>query len=293
MAIIISGTWMAYGVRADEGSTDTNQVTRLPAAKVIGERLEEDQPVGPYQQPEWTTARRFATTRVYLQQPPWGFGVEQWVKMQYPRGEAPNYLLQEEVEMGLPYRFQADVYENWIINEHHTVYHHDVATELRWALADWGKIPLNPTLYGEWKFVDADQGADVYELKLLFGEDLAPRWHWGLNLIYEQEVGQSRTTEWEASQGVSYTVIDEKLGLGVEIKVESETEQGARSNAPIEVDIGPSLQWRPTRGSHLDVVPLFGVTGDSPNVETWIVFGIDFGPGHERASAAPVSTSSQ
>ena len=27
-----------------------------------------------------------------------------------------------------------------------------VSTELRWALADWGKIPMNPTLYAEWEF---------------------------------------------------------------------------------------------------------------------------------------------
>jgi hypothetical protein len=37
--------------------------------------------------------------------------------------------------------------------------------------------------------VDANQGPDVYELKLLLGEELAPRWHWGFNGVYEQEVG--------------------------------------------------------------------------------------------------------
>src|SRR5690242_10195839 len=62
--------------------------------------LDEDMPVGPYQQPEWTTARRFPTTRVYLQQLPWQVGVEQWVKAQWPRGENGNYLFQEEVEVG-------------------------------------------------------------------------------------------------------------------------------------------------------------------------------------------------
>ena len=29
------------------------------------------------------------------------------------------------------------------------------SVELRYALANWGKIPLNPTLYGEWNFNDA------------------------------------------------------------------------------------------------------------------------------------------
>ncbi len=86
-------------------------------------------------------------------------------------------MFHEEVEVGLPYRLQMDLYENWISNDKGRLRHHDVAAELRWALADWGKIPLNPTIYGEWKFVDRSQGPDVYEIKLLLGEELAPRWH--------------------------------------------------------------------------------------------------------------------
>jgi hypothetical protein len=171
--------------------------------------------------------------------------------------------------------------------------HDSVSTELRWALADWGQIPLNPTLYGEWTFRNHVLGADKYELKLLLGQDLAPRWHWGLNLIYEQEVGATRTTEWGVSQGISYTMLDEKLSLGLELKIESETEAGGRSHPPLEVDLGPSLQWRPTPNTHLDIVPLFGATSDSPRVEAWLVFGIDFGPGKVKRGSAPVSLRSR
>jgi hypothetical protein len=275
------------------GSAAEPAVTRMPEVEVTGEVLQEEAPVGPYQQPDWTTARRFPTTRVYLQQPPWGIGVEQWWKGQWPRGEGSNHQFQEEVEVGLPYRFQLDLYENWVVNSRGTVYHDNVALELRWALADWGRIWFNPTVYGEWKFRDADQGPDKYELKLLLGDALAPRWHWGMNLIFEQEVGGARATEWAVSGALSYTVIDERLSAGVELKVETETENGARSNSPVEVDLGPSIQWRPTRNSHLDVVPLFGLTSDSPHIETWVVFGIDFGPGHARAEPrAPVSLES-
>jgi hypothetical protein len=49
------------------------------------------------------------------------------------------------------------------------------------------------------------------------------------------------------------------------------------------------MQWRPTPRTHLDVVPLFGVTGQSPQVQSFIFFGIDFGPGsedHEQLSPA-------
>ena len=289
--LVVAGTSICV-VALNARAQEAGNVTSLPEVRVSEELIREEAAVGPYQQPEWTTQRRFPSTRVYLQQPPWGVGVEQWWRGQWPRGEGANYRFQEEIEVGLPHRFQLDLYENWRINEDGRVFHHDVATEVRWALADWGKIPLNPTLYGEWKFVDPAHGSDVYELKLLLGEELAPRWHWGFNAVYEQEVGGGRATEFGASMAVSYTVIDEKLSAGVEMKLQSETETGARNNAPIEFDIGPSIQWRPTRNSHVDIVPLFGVTSDSPHVEAYIVVGFDFGPGNEH-HAAPKSLQSK
>ena len=147
--------------------------TRLPDT-IVQETvpLVEAVPVGPFQQPEWTTARRFPTTRIYLQQTPWDVGVEQWVKSQWPRGEAPNYLFEEEIELGLPGRLQADLYENWICDKAGKVQHDSVSTEMRWAFADWGKLPGNPTVYAEWTFRNPSLGADRYEVKLLLGDHI-------------------------------------------------------------------------------------------------------------------------
>ncbi len=279
---------------AGVAGAQSNLVSRLPEVTVTERVLKEETKVGPYAQPEWTTQRRFPTTRVYLQELPGEVGVEQWVKAQWPKGEKMNYLFQEEIEVGLPHRFQFDLYENWIRDAAGKVRHESVSTELRWAFADWGKIPLNPTVYAEWTFRNHALGADKYEFKLLLGEEIAPRWHWGMNLIYEQEVGRSRTTEYGASMGIGYTMLDQKLSLGLEIKVESETEEGNRAKTPIEVDIGPSIQWRPTRNSHLDVVPLVGATSDSPRVELWVVFGFDFGSGRAKEGGkAPISLQSR
>lgn len=266
------------------------EVQRLPEMTVEG-AMQESAPVGPYNQPEWTTARRFPTTRVYVQQPPWGMAVEQWWRSRWYRDGTDKQQFQEEFEIGLPHRFQFDIYENWLKDRQGRVRHDNVALELRWALADWGKILLNPTLYGEWKFSSAGN-PDVYELKLLLGEEITPRWHWGLNFIYEQEVGGGRATELAVSQAISYTLLDGKLSLGAEVKFVHETEIGSRGNPEIIVELGPSLQWRPTAHTHLDIVPLFGVTGHSPHVESFIVFGFDFGPGNERGRA-PVSLKSQ
>ena len=255
----------------------TNEATRLPTVTVFGKEatLNEESQTGDYNQPEWTQYRRFSTTRVYVQRNAWEVGFEQWWRGRFNRNGSSSHLFQEEIEVGLPYRMQLDLYENWISDDDGHMRHHDFATELRWALADWGKIPLNPTLYGEWKFVEESQGGDVFEIKLLLGEQLAPRWHWGFNAIYEQEVGQSRATEWAFSQGISYTMIDEKLSAGLEMKFVHETAKGSRSNPEVKFLLGPSVQWRPTPRTHLDLVPLVGLTHDSPRVEAFIVFGID------------------
>jgi hypothetical protein len=55
--------------------------------------------------------------------------------------------------------------------------------------------------------------------------------------------------------------------------------------------IGPSVQWRPTSRMHLDVVPLVGVTHDSPRLEAFVIFGFDFWkPSDHGDGYAPAST---
>jgi hypothetical protein len=73
------------------------------------------------------------------------------------------------------------------------------------------------------------------------------------------------------------------------MKFEHTTEQGERGDPEIEFLIGPSLSWRPTEHSHLDIVPLFGCTGAAPTMEAAVVFGMEFGVGNDRESAAPAS----
>ena len=99
-----------------------------------------------------------------------------------------------------------------------------------------------------------------------------------------------RTREYSGDAAISYTLIDRKLSVGLELKVENEAPPD-ETGPPIEVDLGPSIQWRPTHNTHLDVVPLVGLTSVSPHVEMWIVFGYDFGSGSShQAVLAPVST---
>lgn len=277
-------------------SAQNEATVRLPRITVIQtnasvSEINEEQPVSPNQQPEWTTRRRFSTTRVYVISP-WQLEFEQWWKGKFPREGKPEHLFQSEIELGLPYRFQLDLYENIERTSGGTLQHQGNQVEARWALADWGKIPLNPTLYGEWKF--NDHHPDAYEVKLLLGEELAPRWHWGFNLFYEQEVGGGRQSEAGFSQAISYTLLDEKLSLGVEMNLERTSGPNFDGKPATEFLLGPSLQWRPTPRMHLDLVPLFGTTRDSPVVEAFIILGFDFGRGgSHKGIHAPASSQSR
>lgn len=152
----------------------------------------------------------------------------------------------------------------------------DTAVELRYAFAEWGKLFLNPTLYGEYKFFDEKYGGDVFEGKLLLG-DSYKNFHYGVNFVCEQELSQSKATELAMSEAISYMIRDSKLGVGIESKQSYTTESGSRNDGETEISIGPSVQWRITRKTHLDVVPLIGLTEDAADLETYIVFGYDFG----------------
>lgn len=268
----------------------TNLVTSYalePDLQVRKSSLSEEAALEPYGAPEWTEARRFPTTRVYLQQSPGGMGVEQWIRSKYYDGERGKHRIQQEFEVGLPHRMQLDLYVNSEINENGTWYYDNFATELRYALADWGKIPMNPTVYGEYKL--KDEGANVAEVKLLLGDELAKGWHWGVNGAYEWDLGGEKTKEYAVSAALSHTLVDRKFSLGGELAYASESVEGERGNPENSLIAGPSLQWRPTHDVHVDVVPLFGLSDDAPDLTTYLVIGYDFGS--ERESGVnPIST---
>ena len=238
---------------------------------VSGTELQEDRPDGAFGEPEWVKQRRFSLTRIYVQKDPWEMGVEQWYRVRTYDGGRVTQRSQTEFEMGLPFRMQLDVYEKAIHdNSDDKGWQQDeVAVELRYALADWGVIPFNPALYFEYAF--AHEGSDVIESKILFCDDFGQGWHWGLNLIHETQVWGDRTDEFAVSGGISKTLVDSCFSVGAEGKWSHTTDEKS------EALFGPSIQWRPTENTHLDVVALAGLTDSAPNTECWLIFGFDFG----------------
>lgn len=239
----------------------------------VSEYREEDR-IGPYGQPEWTAHRRFPFTRTYVV-PPGTFSFEYWVRPTIPRhGGAADVRTQYEFEIGLPGRFQLDFYLNQNKEGATGTMANENAAEIRYAFADWGKLWGNPTGYFEYKSRDGE--VDVAEWKLLFGDELAPSWHWGTNFYLERELGGAGENDYGFTAGLSKTLQDQRLSLGAELKIEYIDLSADRGNFEKVFLFGPSLQYRPTRNIHMDFAPLVGIGEDSPACQALFVIGYEF-----------------
>lgn len=248
----------------------------LPPVSVVGEAipdLREEQRVGSYKQPVWTTDRRFAETRVYVR-PEGSLQFEYWFIPEVARKGPSQFTSQFELEFGLPHRFQLDLYlsPTWLGDGGPT--YMNEAIELRYAFADWNVIWGNPTAYIE--FTKQDQGPDQLEAKLLLGGEIAPRWHWGADLTYQHDMGYDNENTYETTSGVSYTLRDNIFDIGAEFKLQENEFRGARGHYIDNVLLGPSLQYRPMPRVHVDVVPLIGLTHESSALQMYLVVGWEF-----------------
>ena len=267
ITVVVSFLGLTIGLDAQEAVT-------VPEVEITGAApsvLRQELPVGSYGQPEWTTERAFSNSRVYVR-PAGTLEFNQFWTPEFTEGHV-THSFREEIEIGLPYRFQLDVYQNWGL-EQGDAFYKGSSVELRYALANWGKIPLNPTLYGEWSF--NDNSPDVWEVKLLLGQTFAHRWNLAANLTYEHENGGARERVFEMSGALTYALIDQTLNVGVEVLLERATEANSRSNPAYEFLIGPNINVRPTRNTFITVSPQFGVTDDSPDAEVFVVAGFNF-----------------
>jgi hypothetical protein len=279
LASIVSIAALSVAGRAAEpapASSSSSSPQRMPTVTSVDSNLlQEERPVDETGRPEWTSARRFTTTRVYIQKAPWEVGIEQWWRYRYKRDNSSISRLSSEIEIGLPYRMQLDLYYDHAVDGDGHSRAEDFAVELRYAFADWGKIPLNPTVYAEYKF--AAEGPDVFEGKILLGDQIAGGWHYGINFVWEQQLSGERECEYQIVAGISKTILDGKLSAGLEIKYDNDTVKGGRGDAEDIFLWGPSVQWRPTENFHIDMTALIGANDESPRQECYLILGYDFG----------------
>jgi hypothetical protein len=232
------------------------------------------------------------------------------------RFNRPDHSLTQEIELGLPCRFGVAV-ENRIENFRGRTQERTFSIEGRYALADWNKIPLNPTIFVEYKFgighilhdegppvplekgeaqafLDANKPLpDAFEVRLLLAQDFGENVEWALNGFFEQEVGGDRGREAGFAQSFMIPIIlpRERLKVGAEMQFTSFTDVGIRDHPSYRVVIGPTIAWKPSKNTRLDISPLFGVTHDAPRASVFVVFSMLFGPGGASEQAeAPAST---
>ena len=235
------------------------------------------------------------------------------------RFNRPDHSLTQEIEVGLPYRFGVAM-ENSIENFRGHTQERTFSLEARYALADWNKIPLNPTIFVEYKFgigrILHDEGPpaplepgepqaflderrplpDAAEVRLLLAQDFGEKVEWAANGFFEQEVGGDRGREIGVASSIMFPIAlpHERLKIGAEMQFTSFTDAGIRDNnedASNRLVIGPTIAWKPSKNTRLDLSPLFGVTHDAPRASVFLVFSMLFGPGSEPQQAeAPAST---
>src|SRR5881398_3855475 len=220
--------------------------------------------------------------------------------------------------MGLPYRFNVAA-ESQFERFNGGGGAQTVSLEARWALADWNKIPLNPTLFAEYKFgvgtirheevppppggggggggeEEEEEGGppkvpDAYEVRLLLAQDFFERVEWAMNWFFEKENTGDRGREWGFSQAAMIPVLlpNERLKVGIEMEYKNVTTKDTRGDAVNSFVLGPTVAWKPTASTRLDISPLFGCTDDSPVADVFVAFSWLFG-GERGEAEAPVSS---
>jgi hypothetical protein len=274
--------------RADEAEAESGWPMHPWEAKpleveVLGAPLlREEERIGDYGQPRWTARRRFPTTRVYVV-PRGEIELEWWLRYTAPFDdpyESRAIRTDLELSMGLGYRLQLDLYLEGEQKGPEGAYGITAEkVELRWAWADWGELWGNPTIYLEW--IHRNEAPDKLEGKLLLGGPIAKGWHSGVNVVYERVLGGDKAGEIVLSAGVSRTVVDSVVSLGLEGKVALVDVEGSRFDfVEQQYLLGPSLSWSPVPPANVLVTPLFGVRREEEKnkgvLEAWLVTGWAF-----------------
>lgn len=130
---------------------------------------------------------------------------------------------------------------------------------------------------------------DAYEVRLLLGQEIGKYIEFASNLFFDQAIGGHREREIGFSTATSYAIRGEALKIGLETSYRNVSQQGERRNAKNIFELGPALTVKPSPHTRIDLAPLFGTTSDSPHLELFAIFSIDFGTGAEREPEGPAA----
>lgn len=255
--------------------TITGFTEELKEVQVTAKRYPQFELVGEYDQPAWTLTRKFPSTRVYVMTPPDTVTYEKWFDVRDRENGPAQIRMRDELAFGLGNRWELDLYA-------HTVYDgpygdqrfawRGFSWEVRYALADWGKIPGNPTLYFEHKLINGRQGI---EPKLLLGDRFGDsNYIWGLNLIYEANLAgdkEEQEREYAAAASVA-KVINNDFTLGLTTMYRYNDYEGGSE----ELYFGPNLQYRFSGNAHVSLEYMPRISGEGYDSRSFVIFAWRF-----------------
>lgn len=236
----------------------------LPPVVVTAEKINQFDRVGPYNQPVWTTTRMFPSTRTYVMTPPGTVMYEKWFDFRNKRNGPTQIRMRDELAFGLGNRLELDLYAHTVYDgpsEQKEFNWRGFSWEIRYALADWGKIPGNPTLYFEHKLINGRQGI---EPKLLLGDRIGETdYIWSANLIYEANLAKSNADKEREYAGTFSLgkIINNDLMLGFSTMYRYHNyDQNIQ-----ELYAGPVVNWRISKQARLSFEHMPRISSDGYN----------------------------
>jgi hypothetical protein len=306
---VIPGISCAFLLLAAIPKSAYGQEAAAEAVVITGEEIP-----SAYGAPPGISRTRFSPLITAYVLPPWTFFSGEIYEGDAFRHGPPDHLFTQELEMGLPYRLGVAAEANFE-RFNGGGGPSTASIEARYALADWNKIPLNPTIFAEYKFGtgpirheeakppgegeggEEEEGGppekpDAYEFRVLLAQDFRERFEWAMNLFFEQEIQGDRGREWGFAQSAVMPVLlpNERLKMGVEMQYKNFTMAATRDDPEHSFVVGPTVAWKPSRSTRIDVSPLFGCTDDSPRVQVFAIFSFLLGPPGGQEAEAPAST---
>jgi hypothetical protein len=115
--------------------------------------------------PDLSHGRISTLTKSYVLSP-FSFELEAGYEGAIFRQGLPAQVFRQEIEMGLPARFTVGV-QNQVEHFAGDTRDRSLTLEARYALANWNKLPLNPTISAEYRFGLSNTSQDS-------GEDRSP-----------------------------------------------------------------------------------------------------------------------
>lgn len=261
------------------GLIDAQERTQLPAVAVVSPGVAgENKVVGTYFQPEWSARRPFPGVAVYVA-PAEQYELEAGCQDATTPAGRHHREWTQEFEVGLCHRLQAAA-ENTYANFREGVpglrWREDsVKLAVRYALADWGRLPLNPAIGAGWRFNSG--AADAPLGQVVLGAELTPRWHWAADFQYEHQNGGQRQRELTAATALTYSVTNETFNVGLQ----AQWKRSQDLNDPVarRSEAGPCLQYRPIDQLHLDGGIMWGRERSKSVHSLFLSVGFEFGAG--------------